>query len=356
MRIIRKENYLIIPLAYNIFCKDIYSLAEGNRGIKDSISIMRILSQDELRDVIALINKDFASTESSDFLYVIDLCNIISCENRMFERLRSLSANISIALINCGEVIKEKIEEDISEYYIQKDNTFFSSQKAFDIYAEHKEKIDTVYHDECVNIVKKITQNVQKSEIEQLNPLDSSGVYCNMYVNAKKLFLVPQLYYFIIYQMICMIETDKIEVDAFISASRNGANIANIIGWLMGKKVIHCANIGPKFSLASPNISGNIRKSHSYIYIFDFMCLGTEVKVLNALLGLKEAKLVCGYGIANYINCNYYDMQYNVLGRIRTLVDVQAEKFNYKITGTKDELEKLLREDNWKNESGLQNI
>lgn len=354
MRIIKREKCSLIPVAYNIFCEDIASLVEGGKGIKESITIERYLSGKEMHRILKYLKKENTNTEADKSIYVIDMVNIMSYENRLFSQLKDSSYDV--AIVNMNPDVYSRVKEDVEGAYIIKPEGFFSNAQVEVQYAKRRNEIKDIYHREAVNIVKSITEIIDEKDLTNLRPLDSSGVYCNMYINVKKLFLMPEKYYFIIYQMICMIKKDDLEVDAFISASRNGANLANIIGWLMGKKVIHCTNLGPKFSLASPNMSDDIRKDKKYIYIFDFMCLGTEIKVLNALLSIKQAELVKGYGIGNYIHIDENTNQFNAMNRVRTLVDVQKETFGYQIAGTRDEIKKLLKEEGFIHESGIQRI
>lgn len=354
MRIIKRDGGALIPVAYNIFCEDIASLIEGGKGIKESITIERYLSGREMHRILKYLEKENTNKEVDKNVYVIDMVNIVSYENRVFSQLKDSSYDV--AIVNMNPDVYSRVKEDVEESYIIRPEAFFSSSQVEVQYTKIKKEMKDIYHSEVVNIVKSITEIIDEKDLTNLRPLDSSGVYCNMYINVKKLFLMPEKYYFIIYQMICKIKKDNLEVDAFISASRNGANLANIIGWLMGKKVIHCTNLGPKFSLASPNMSDDIRKDKKYIYIFDFMCLGTEVKVLNALLSIKQAELVKGYGIGNYIQVDENIDQFNVTNRVRTLVDVQKESFGYRIAGTRDEIKNLLKEEGFIHESGIQRI
>ena len=221
-----------------------------------------------------------------------------------------------------------------------------------DSYSAYYDEIHNIYHNETVTIVQWMKQCVTKESVKNIKPLDSSGIYCNMYINAKRLFIDPDKYYFIIYQMICMIASSNQNFDALVSASRNGANIASIIGWLLNKKVIHCTSLGPKFSLAPNLIYKEIRHKKRYAYIFDFMCLGTEAKLLNALLNSKGANLVEGFGIANYINLEH-NLQFSVLNKMNSLVDVQKEKIGYRIAGSKEEIEEMLIEESEEYVSGL---
>ncbi len=334
MYIIKEEKYLLMPLAFNEFCNDIVSLRDSSKYV-GPIQSKRIIDNDVIDEIIAFCN-------NSDLPIVIDMNNIINYSNRSFSRLLSIE-NAQIVISRVEESLRDTIEEDLGSIYITIDNSLCSSEKMREFYQCEKNSILNVDHIENLRIVNWMKQCVTVDEVDHLQPLDSSGVYCNMYINAKRLFADPIKYYFIIYQMICMIDNSEKDFDALVSASRNGANIAEIIGWLLNKKVIYCPSLGPRFSLAIHLVDNKIRKNRKYAYIFDFMCLGTEAKMLNALLSFAGASLVEGYGIANYINLEH-EYQFGVLNRMNCLIDVQKEKVQYRIAGSKEEIRDILVE------------
>lgn len=337
MYIIKHEEFILLPLAYNEFCNDIESLRKSEK-YAGSIEIDRFIDNHLLENIVEFCSKDKKK------LYVIDMKHIISYEDKAFKKLlKCVDSKIIIA--NIENVLYDSIKEDLDYKFIAiNEKTLVSNKDLEMVYDKNHDEICNVYHEEAVLIVNWMKQNVKKSDIRNIKPLDSSGVYCNMYINAKRLFTDPNQYCFIIYQIICLIMENNCEVDALVSASRNGANIASVIGWLLNKKVIHCTNLGPKFSLAASSVYKDIRRNRKYIYIFDFMCLGTEAKLLNTLLSFKGAVLIEGYGIANYINLEE-NAQFSVFGKIRSLVDVQREKIGYRIAGSKEEIEGMLIEE-----------
>ena len=89
--------------------------------------------------------------------------------------------------------------------------------------------------------------------------------------------------------------------------------------------------------------------------IYDFLCLGTEAKLLNALLGLKGANLTAGYGVANYCGSDnaYGD---SVMKRMYGLVNIRDAGFGYRIAGTRDEIKNMLIEKGEDDEPGLYKI
>ena len=337
MYIIKEKKFILIPLAYNEFCNDIKSLSDSPK-YEGEIQIERIIGSCTVESIVEYCNRD------KDATYVIDMKNIVLYENKIFKKLLELD-DAKIIIVNIKDSLIESIKEDLNNKYEQIDvGVLCSNDSISSAYNDLKTEINNIYHKETVAIVQWMRQCVTKENVKDIKPLDSSGVYCNMYINAKQLFIAPDKYCFIIYQMICAIVTSTQRIDALVSASRNGANIACVIGWLLNKKVIHCTSLGPKFSLATNMVYKDIRKNNKYAYIFDFMCLGTEAKLLNAILNSKGAILVEGFGIANYINLDG-NSGLSVLGRMKSLVDVQNENFGYKIAGSKEEIEDMLIEE-----------
>lgn len=343
MYIIRKKKFLFLPLAYNDFCDDINSICQLGT-FTGTICIQRIINAEVINRVKDFIERNaFASGEN--WMYVIDMQNIISYADHAFEYLRKIS-DAPILICNISRENMENIKEDLQYRYFEIDRSTVSVNVDLSkVYQQIEGEISGIYHDEVCNIVKWMTVRVKEEDIPNLKPLDSSGVYCNMYVNAKKLFLKPENYNFILYQMVKEVSIYRDEIDALVSSSRNGANLANLIGWLLNIKVIHCINLGPRFSLSTYKIRKDIRKNKKYLYIYDFMCLGTEVKVLNTILGVRDAQLIGGVGIANYIDLEDSGGQKSVLGKMKSLIDIKKAGIPYKIAGTKEEIKaKLVKE------------
>lgn len=57
---------------------------------------------------------------------------------------------------------------------------------------------------------------------------------------------------------------------------------------------IYCVNIGAKFALDIEYRKREVRPGEKYIYAFDFLCMGTEVKIPHALLSILDGNLIYG--------------------------------------------------------------
>lgn len=351
MYIIEETDFIMLPLAYNDFCEDVISISQTGT-FAGEISLDRVLSASSVQKIVSFIAEDMKGKENC---YVIDMRNLISYAEHSFTQFQKI-IDANIIFFGASDETGIKLSEDIPDKLLDLNDKMKGTKRlSKETICQIQSKIEKIYLNETAKIVRWMSHKITSDESDKLTPLDSSGVFCNMYVNAKKLFLDPEKYYFILYQMILRVAKHKGQIDALISASRNGANLANTIGWLLDIKVIHCITLGPKFSLSMQNINKDIRKRKNYFYIFDFMCLGTEVKVLNAILAVKGAKLIGGMGIANYIAIDQSSVQ-GVISKMDTLIDTRTAKLDYKIAGTKDDILKLLREGEGKDESGLQKI
>lgn len=353
MYIIKQEKFILFPLAYNEFCKDISSICKTGT-FAGGVHIERVLNVDSIKDIISFIEQN---SKIEDIFYVIDMRNIVSYVEHSFSLLKELK-DYKIIIYGAKGDVEKKIDDDLGGNIIPLMKNIKATTNIDKSCVKKLEKeIESVYITETAKIVQWMSRNISPEQYDELMPLDSSGVYCNMYVDAKKLFLDPTKCYFILYLMILEVAKykNKNEIDALISASRNGANIANIIGWLLDIKVVHCINLGPKFSLSMQNINKDIRERKKYFYIFDFMCLGTEVKVLNSILTVKGARLEGGMGIANYIVISHSNKE-GVIGKMHTLIDTKSAGLDYKIAGTKEDICTALRKGKNKDESGIRKI
>lgn len=337
--VIKQEDFALIPMAYNNFYYDICTIRKTG-SFESPISIRRAINEGDIEIAIRLI-MEIKNHWKDMTVYVLDMRDIANCSDRALGRLLELS-DVAIIIISDNPQIMTQAKEDLGKQTVVFGETAVGiGNEVRELYEKFRLKIELVYTSEIKSIVSCMTKCVKKEELESLRPLDSSGVYCNMYVNAKLLFAEPDMYLFIMYQMLKEVERYKENIDALICASRNGANLATLIGWLLNIKVVYCENLGPRFALFTEVVRKEIRKRKRYFFIFDFMCLGTELKVLNTIIGIKGARLVGGIGIANYIDIQREEPQ-TVLSKMKTLLNLQGSDIDYKIAGTKEEIGRLL--------------
>lgn len=336
MKIIDTNPFVIFPIAFDDICRDMDSLLEIRRN-NSSIMLYRLLTETQMQliyDYIVEHNQD----EHGKY-YILDLSYVDMAGDRIFDCLKELG-NIMIINVGFFPSLIGRIDEDLPGY-IKKDEGWFSSNDVYEVYEKNKNHIENIYNELEVDIVRSYTNVLKRDQIDGAHPLPSSNIYSNMYIDTAQLFYNVENYRYMIFRLLCKIcenEKNNFEkIDGFVSASRNGANLANIIGWLTGKKAIFCTDLGPKYSLTLKYFVDDIRPKKKYVYIFDFLCLGTEAKMLNAIVNVKNATLTAGYGLASYT-----DHGEGILRKMHSIVNLKEEGFGYKITGEKEALGNIL--------------
>ena len=135
-------------------------------------------------------------------------------------------------------------------------------------------------------------------------PVFSSNIYANRYFNAKRLLQTPTTFNAVIFQLVEKINHythfGEHSFDAFVCASVNGACIASAVAAIIKKPVIFLRNVGPDMTVRDKYMTERIKPGKKYVYIFDFMCMGTEYQRTKMLCALRRAHLVYCAGIAHY--------------------------------------------------------
>jgi len=137
--------------------------------------------------------------------------------------------------------------------------------------------------------------------------LPSSDVYTDTYIFIKNLYLYPEHLLLCVY-LLCKEVIDKFyrhDFDGIVGMSNNSAVLANLIGNVLRTKVLYLTNIGPKFALETLNLESKIIKNGKYLYVFDFICLGTEIKNLRSIFVSFKADVIGGVGVCSLIDCEH---------------------------------------------------
>lgn len=272
---------------------------------------------------------------------ILDFQNIGSC-NRAFKDYNSkiFLKQLVFANIKASAVIKERIEESLKKLNIEAKNDylFFSLDKYRIGYAANI-NFKTNYEKKIVEIFREnnvITNNTGESDF-----LDSSGIYSTAYIHIKRIFYSFHDYLYIIYKLAEKIADMNIDkIDAIISTSKTGGIVASLVGNLLGIKVVHCLGLGPKNIMPIETINEKLRKGRNYFLVSDFICLGTEIKIINTIMMCSKARLIGGVSIASYIDLsskNYID---SVVGKMSTLINIIEHGVKYEISGYKFKGEK----------------
>lgn len=192
--------------------------------------------------------------------------------------------------------------------------------------------------DRLEDTVKKITGRQDPMDL-----LASSSVYVDHYVDIKRLFMDPDELSLIIYYMSrCLLALDK-EYDALVATSKNGAILATLLGRMVGRDVVCCVNVGPQYALPASAVE-HIQPGKRYVYVYDFICLGTEAKLLHALVTSRRAALIGGIGVASYIPLNNPDLRrkHSPLAELDCLVNLISAGIPYHTYLQKDGASQLV--------------
>lgn len=162
--------------------------------------------------------------------------------------------------------------------------------------------------------------------------LASSNVYADHYVNIKKLFMKPDELYLIVYYMSRYLLKIDQNYHGLVASSKNGAVLASLLGRMTGKDVVYCVNVGPQYALPA-DATEQIQPGKRYVYVCDFICIGTEVKLLHAVISNRRAFLSDGIGVASYIPLHNPELEekHSPLARMSSLVDLISAGIPYNV-------------------------
>lgn len=320
------ENYIVIPLAFNIFFRESVKYKRHINFAKEYPISDGLL--EELEYLIREMGE--SKTVAVDFERVI-------YPARMLEGLRGLKQKAVFYNVH-GEVLRQKMRENLPDldWSPDEDICLLNGNVSEAIMTAHKEVFSSLNKKLYIQILQDI-----KDPCEKDRPLwlDSSGLYGNMYINVKKLFLSPESYYFVLYGMALEVEKWE-EFDSFISSSKNGAILAALLGAMLNKKVVHIHGIGPKYAMRIGNIQNEIKRGKKYVYVYDYICTGTELKILSALVNANDARLAGGIGLARYGSAERENQP--VPEKIKCLITTDDAGLDYKVAGTEGDMLKLM--------------
>ena len=320
MYVFSEKDYVIIPIDYNAF---FYSAKEYPKKIRYSKDY--IITDSLYKDIYTFI------CSNQNKIIILDMKNIVSYNPRLFSNLDMLIDRV--VFVNVGEdcSVKQRLVEDLEMLEWENDTVGMGSNLRNKMFISNINRIVDGYRKkENVKIVFDLVQNKNRPIL-----LESSGLYGNYYVDIKKLFLNVDRYYFIIYCLAGMVYPYVIskKIDAFVSSSKNGAIIANILGGLLDIKEVHLIGVGPKYSMELGDSVECIKQGKKYAYIFDFMCTGTELKIVSALINSKKGTLVYSAGIARYKK----NINFDLIKNMDVIVDTKELGIKYKIFGEQED-------------------
>ncbi len=278
-------------------------------------------------------------TSSSHAIYVIDMKKIKAAA-RIFENCDTSIFKKQICFINVEDSIKHKLSENEIKSFVNECKQSICTHNALNnlttfIKSESKEHDLNMYFEKKLKtlLITYIRDQVKYFESPKL--LHSSSLYANAYINIKDLFYSPSNLIIAIY-MLCE-KLSKIPDDyILISASNTGGVLANLISLIMEKDVLFLRNIGPKLRIQDKKLFDDIIPDKKYIYIYDFLCMGTELRIAEMLIKLKQSSLIKCVGIAEYRSYKSFIKHNQSADHAYTtewdsIFNIIDESFNYQI-------------------------
>lgn len=330
MYIIKKDDIIVIPLAYNLYI---------NRDIDVDVSFKERAYLDRSFKDKLLHTLRTNNSNSIVKCILLDMVNVDGAESRIFQGFDKIEKLIFVNISNESMSFSSKIKLDLesngsncveiksndssSILYCNENVAEFSKDKFSNI----EEFLRNTYDETIANIVRDVSA-------EEVSFLESSSVYSNMYINMRKLFVDYRNYIFVVYRMATFICKNVNQFDSFICSSKTGAMFAILLGAMFNKKVVNCIFLGPVYT-GECNGKNLIRPNKKYFYIGDFVCLGTEFKLLDSYVNLNNAEIVNGLAVASYIDLKNNDLEKSVMKKIDALIHIMKFDFDYEISAVK---------------------
>lgn len=263
------------------------------------------------------------------------------------------------------ELYYEKYPRTYSDKYVLKRKCVKAAISGNDVaWVESNEGIEEKYNnilrDKCNHLIQQYA--VRKSSVKEPILLESANIYANEYIFVKDLFLHPNilnLFLFEFYQKIRKYVKEKLNNQlndiVLISTSMTGSMLVSALlryfyifdGKECGITNQFLLHFGPLFNVERKGLTVNeLNKKKNYIYIYDFMCEGTEWRFLKNHLQAHDIDLKMSFGIALYDrpyhdskdNENYGDEKITALVNVHDWENDQAGKYEYRISYEKNQL------------------
>lgn len=313
---IKNDSFSLIPIEFN-FILDQTDYTFGGFVFRKSM----------LQRLIAYSN-------SCGLYCVWDFKNVELCDDRMFDVLsEEILTNVIIINIHKTPRVNDQLINSLEgmrkQYDIDGNNkeiTFSTKAKQM-LSALNSEKL----YKDC--ICRMVQENTQKYD-NQWNYLVSSGVYSNMVIDLKGMFYKHTDTMYIIYSLYNRICEWGEKFDYFAATSKNGVALATVLCELFQKDLI-CFNIGQMFEEIY-NRKSVVEEGKKYVHIFDVICLGSEAKVVNALISAQGGILEKSFGVVCLQNLEVISEKnrYSFLNNVEPLITYDEVELDYRISLT----------------------
>jgi len=292
------DEYSYIPIhLYTIMHYENDSVSNSGYFYKSHIEPVLI------NKIINFINKSSCNN------FILDFSRIHgSLERGSFIRLHEILDNNSLIFINLDNDTLANIDNSIPREKMKNIGEFlFSNNSVTEEFIKKISNFNSQIMNEKIENEKKnyLRLMFNKHAGSNQKPLKSSNIYTNKYIDVKKMFYDFPSFMLLIYELSIIIDKnftgDKV-FDCFLCVSNNGSAIGTVLGQLFNKDVTYIMNLGPNLKIKSEGEIDKIRRNVKYLFLFDFICLGTEYKYAYSLVDYKCANLIGGVGPSKYLH------------------------------------------------------
>lgn len=288
----------------------------------------------------------FNEINATDKYIFFDMCHIEGITNRAFQNASYCNHLNKVLFFNVDKSLEtyNVLQSDLTFCVV--DDAKLGLAVAYNTDSTYK-RFKTIKTQENYNYNWKIILSPYVSK--KVDYLPSSGIYSNTSINLKPLFekadvlklVIGKLHSVIFNQYIL----NKKNVDCLIAASKNGIVLASILSTQLGIPAVYRSDIGQIYTHQPyadkvQNQSDMIIRSKNYLMIFDVMCLGTEAKLLNALVNVAGANLIGAIGVVCVQSPTdiHPENQESIIARTASIVLTKDIGINYRVALTKEEL------------------
>ena len=277
--------------------------------------------------------------ETLDCPVCLDMRYVSSAEARSFEPF----ARKQFPVFFCGVCpsLEEILFQDMGELEACRHPKVFCVEnplvKEIADCPDFLETVEGLYREKIRDLLRSVTRPKKDASgrIVEIK-LESSGVFVSRYVALKDLFLQMDGALFLLYEMAERVyakypaAADR-ESKTLISCSKTGAAYASLLSMLLNMRAVYCKSVGPKFALDTVRLKSEIQEGQDYIYVFDFLCMGTEARILHALVNCLGGNLLYGIGAANYLDIGAEEFRDSFFSKLETLSDIQSAVDGYRV-------------------------
>jgi len=201
-----------------------------------------------------------------------------------------------------SEIVRAKLEDDFKDIVIDDSDNLYVSSEEGNRYFKYFLNKDGNFDAKVRSIkVRQVGDILKDSAIYKEEYLESSNIYANTYFNVKALFADPLTFKIVVYDLCATIRSNFHSFDALLCVSNNGAALSSVVGRMLRKSVIYLMNLGPHITIKDAKVIEKIEIGQKFIFMYDFICLGTEFKMARMVARMRGAEVIGGVGVANHL-------------------------------------------------------